>query len=328
MMERRRLGTNGPEVAPVGLGCMSFGGIYGATDVVESHRTLARAIDLGIDHLDTADIYGQGVSEEVIGSFLKTRPHRFVIATKAAIKVSPQRSFDNSPDHLRSALEGSLRRLGVEHVDLFYIHRREAGRPIEDVMATLVRFKEEGKIGAIGLSEISPGTLRRANAVHPVAAVQNEYSLWTRLPELGLIQECERSGTALVAFSPLARGMFGARKLVPADFPPGDFRITNPRFMEPNFSHNLAAADRFRAFAAERGQSPAALAIAWVLHRSAQIVAIPGTRSALHLEDDAAAMAIRLSPEDMAVIEAVLPVGFAHGDRYSDAQAVGPERYC
>ena len=328
MMERRRLGTGGPQVAPVGLGCMSFGGIYGATDVAESHRTLDRAIERGIDHLDTADVYGEGVSEEVIGSFLKARPHRFVIATKASIKRAPQRSFDNSADYLRGALEGSLRRLGVEHVDLFYIHRREAGRPIEEVMETLVRFKEEGKIGAIGLSEISPGTLRRASAVHPVAAVQSEYSLWTRLPELGLVQECERSGTALVAFSPLARGMFGAKPLVPADFPPGDFRTANPRFVEPNFSHNLAAADRFRAFAAERGQSPAALAIAWVLHRSPQIVAIPGTRSADHLDDHADAMAITLSAEDMAAIEAVLPVGFAHGDRYSDAQSVGPERYC
>ena len=307
---------------------MSFGGIYGATDEAESHRALARALDLGIDHLDTADVYGEGVCEEVIGSFLKQRPNRFVIATKAGIKRSPQRSFDNSSEHLRSALEGSLKRLGVDHVHLLYVHRREPARPIEEVMETLVRLKEEGKIGAIGLSEISPGTLRRANAVHPVAAVQSEYSLWTRLPELGLIQETRRSGTALVAFSPLGRGMFTASPPDPARFDRSDFRAANPRFVEPDFSRNRAAVDCFRAFAADRGLAPAASALAWVLHRAPHIIPIPGTRSAEHLETNATAVDISLTAEDLDAIEAILPVGFAHGDRYSDAQAVGPERYC
>lgn len=327
-MQKRRLGNGGPEIGAVGLGCMSFGGMFGPTNEAESHRTLARALDLGIDHLDTANIYGEGVSEEVIGSFIRANGNRFTIATKAGIVNGPPRSFDNSPDHLRTNLEASLRRLGVDHVALFYIHRRDQSRPIEDVMETLVRFKEEGKIGAIGLSEIAPSTLVRASAVHPVAAVQNEYSLWTRLPELGLIDACRRHGAALVAFSPLARGMFSTTPLDPETFGASDFRRTNPRFMQPNFAYNAKAFDRFRAFAAERGQPPAALAIAWVLSRAPEIIAIPGTRTAGHLDECAAGAAITLSPDDLAAIDAIMPVGFAHGDRYSDAQAIGPERYC
>jgi aryl-alcohol dehydrogenase-like predicted oxidoreductase len=315
-------------VGAIGLGCMSFGGIYGGTNRSEGHRTLAKALELGIDHLDVADIYGGGVSEEVIGSFIKDHPGRFTIATKAGIKSRPVRTFDNSPDYLRSCLEGSLRRLGVDHVELFYIHRREQARPVEDVMETLLRFKEEGKIGGIGLSEISPATLERASAVHPVMAVQNEYSLWTRLPELGLIQACERLGTAFVAFSPLARGMFSAELLDPARFADSDFRKSNPRFMEPNFSYNAKAFARFSEYAREGGRSPAALALAWVLHRGPHIIPIPGTRSAEHLAEDAEGTAIDLSEQDISDIEAILPAGFAHGDRYSDSQSIGPERYC
>ena len=327
-MQRRRLGKNGLEVGAVGLGCMSFGGIYGATDMAESHRTLARALDLGVDHLDTANIYGEGVAEEAIGAFVKDHPNRFTIATKAGIKNKPVRGFDNSPEHLRASLEASLKRLGVDHVALFYVHRREQSRPIEDVMETLVRLKEEGKIGAIGLSEISPATLERANAVHHVAAVQNEYSLWTRLPELGLLQATKRLGTALVAFSPVGRGIFSSTPVDPARFGEGDFRRLNPRFIEPNFGYNSAYVGKFAAFAKERGLSPATLAIAWTLARGEHVIPIPGTRSAAHLEEDAAAAEIVLSPSDLDAIEAILPVGFAHGDRYSEGQANGPERYC
>jgi aryl-alcohol dehydrogenase-like predicted oxidoreductase len=327
-VQRRKLGKNGPEVGAVGLGCMSFGGIYGATDMAESHRTLARALDLGVDHLDTANIYGEGVAEEVIGAFVKDHPNRFTIATKAGIKNKPVRGFDNSPEHLRASLEASLKRLGVDHVALFYVHRREQSRPIEDVMETLVRLKDEGKIGAIGLSEISPATLERANAVHHVAAIQNEYSLWTRLPELGLLQATKRLGTALVAFSPVGRGMFSSTPVDPARFGEGDFRRLNPRFIEPNFGYNSAYVAKFAAFAKARGLSPATLAIAWTLARGDHVIPIPGTRSAAHLEEDAAAADVVLSPADLDAIEAILPVGFAHGDRYSEGQANGPERYC
>jgi aryl-alcohol dehydrogenase-like predicted oxidoreductase len=307
---------------------MSFGGIYGSTNEAESHRALSRALELGIDHLDVANIYGNGLSEEVIGSFLKQQPAQFTIATKAGIKSGPPRSFDNSPADLRQCLEESLRRLGVERVDLFYIHRREQARPIEDVVETLVRFKDEGKIGGIGFSEISPASLERACAVHPVAAVQNEYSLWTRLPELGMIQACRRLGVAFVAFSPLGRGIFSEVPPNPEALADTDFRRTNPRFMEPNFSYNRAAVARFADYARARGHSPAALALAWVLSRGDHIIPIPGTRSAEHLSEDARAAAIPLSDEVLAEIESILPAGFAHGDRYSDAQAVGPERYC
>lgn len=327
-MEKRRLGNDGPQIGAVGLGCMSFGGIYGATDEAESHRTLARALDLGVDHLDVANVYGEGVSEEVIGSFFRANGNRFTIATKAGIVTGPTRGFDNSPEHLRTNLEASLRRLGVDHVDLFYIHRREQSRPIEDVMETLVRFKEEGKIGAIGLSEIAPSTLERASAIHPVAAVQNEYSLWARLPELGLVEACRRHGAALVAFSPLARGMFSRAPLDPERFGPFDFRRTNPRFMEPNFTYNSRVFERFRAFAAERGQAPATLAITWVLSRAPHIIAIPGTRTGEHLSECVTGASLKLTADDLAEIDAIMPVGFAHGDRYSDAQANGPERYC
>lgn len=327
-MQKRTLGRDGPLVGAVALGCMSFGGMYGPTDEAESHRTLARALELGVDHLDTADVYGPAVSEEVIGSFLRQNPHSFTIATKAGITRKPEHPFDNSPDYLRRCLEASLRRLGVDHVDLYYIHRREQSRPIEEVVETMARFKKEGKIGGIGFSEISPASLERASAIHPIMAVQSEYSLWTRLPELGLIQACARLGTALVAFSPLGRGMFSDSPPTPHALAEKDFRKHNPRFVEPNYTQNARSVARFAALAREKGYTPAALAIAWTLHRGPHVIPIPGTRSADHLAEDAAAAAITLSEADMADIEAVLPIGFAHGERYTPAQARGPEDYC
>jgi aryl-alcohol dehydrogenase-like predicted oxidoreductase len=327
-MRKRALGAGGPLVAPIGLGCMSFGGFYGPTDRRESQATLARAVDLGIDHVDTSNRYGNGVSEEMIGAFIKGRPHAFTIATKGGIEPKPTRHYDNSPAYLRSCLEDSLRRLGVEHVHLYYVHRREQARPVEEVMETLVRFKQEGKIGAIGLSEIAPSTLERATAVHPVAAVQSEYSLWTRQPELGLVQACARRGTALVAFSPLGRGMLTGAFPTPADLPEGDFRRTNPRFVEPSFGANRRAIMRFADYARSLGHPPAALALAWVLARAPHVVAIPGTRSAGHLDELAGAFGIGLTAGQLAEIESLLPPGFAHGDRYSDAQINGIERYC
>lgn len=327
-MQQRRLGKNGPMVGSVALGCMSFAGFYGATTETEAHETLAAALDLGVTHLDTARIYGDGLSEEIIGSFLRNNPARFSIATKGGIRTQPTRGFDNSPEFLRECLEGSLKRLGVDHVDLFYIHRRDQTIPIEDVMETLVRFKEEGKIGGIGFSEIAPSSLERAAAVHPVMAVQSEYSLWTRQPELGMIQACKRVGAAFVPFSPLARGMFGEKTPDPAAFAGRDIRIGNPRFVEPNFSANVAAIDRFKQFARERGWQPAALALRWVLDQGDHLIPIPGTRTRAHLAIDASADAIRLSEEDHAEIERLLPAGFAHGSRYSDTQAIGVEVYC
>lgn len=330
-MHKRQLGKGGPDVSAIGVGCWSFAGAYGPTTEAESHDTLAAALDLGIDFLDTANVYGAGVSERVIGSFIKDHPNRFTIATKAGIYRDPDtnvRSFNNSPEHLREALEKSLRNLGVDHVALYYIHRREADRPIEDVMETLVRFKQEGKIGGIGFSEIAPWSLRRAHAVHPVTAVQSEYSLWTRGPELGVIQACADLGVAFVPFSPLGRGMFADTLPDPDTFGDGDFRNGNPRFVEPNFSYNVKALDGFRAFCKSRGVSPATAAIAWLLQRGDHLIPIPGTRSRAHLEQLAAGEHLSPTPDDLAEIARCLPPGFAHGDRYTEAQWPGAERYC
>lgn len=327
-MKTRTLGAGGPAVSAIGLGCMSFGGIFGATTTDESLRCLDAAWDAGITFLDTANIYGMGVSETVIGQWLATRRHPVHVATKAAILRSPERRFDNSAAYLRAELEGSLRRLGTDNVTLFYIHRREQERPVEEVVGTLQTLIAEGKIGGYGLSEVSPGTLRRAHAVHPCMAVQNEYSLWTRQPELGLIQTCAELGTAFVPFSPLARGALGRDILDPARFASGDFRATIPRFHEPDWSLNLTRIDAFRAYAAACGVAVPALAMAWVLDQGPHLIPIPGTRTADHLNDWAGAADLTLTDEDRRTISRLLPPGWANGDRYGLDQAMTVERYC
>ncbi|MBP7003451.1 aldo/keto reductase [Amaricoccus sp.] len=333
-MRKRRLGAGGLEIAAVGLGAMSFAGVYGQASDAESEATLTAALDLGIDHIDTANIYGMGRSERIVGAFLakqgKARHGYFRIATKAAIARDPEtgaRRIDNRPEHLAAELEGSLRRLGLDSVDLFYVHRRDPAVPIEEVAGAMGELARAGKTRAIGFSEIAPSSLRRAAAVHPVAAVQSEYSLQTRAPDLGLVQACAELGTTLVAFSPVGRGLL-------TDAPPGpeavaasEFLRVNPRFMTPNLAANLAHVDAFRRLAAEMGTSAAALAIAWTLSRGEHVVPIPGTRSAAHLRELVAGEALELGAEDLARIEATLPVGWAHGDRYNEAQWLGPERY-
>lgn len=329
-MKQRRLGHDGPLVGDVGFGAMSFGGFFGATDMETSHRTLDRALDLGVTHLDTAMIYGPYTSEDYIGAYLKQNPaarQRFVLATKGGITVSP-RGFDNSPAFLRDCLESSLKRLGVDHVALYYVHRRDPSIPIEEVTGALADLKREGKIGGIGFSEISPASLERASKVHPVAAVQSEYSLWSRQPELGMLQACARLGTTFVAFSPVARGMLTDVPPVPADFADIDFRKGNPRFTEPNFSHNVERIAAFRAFARSRGWTTAALAIAWTLRQGDHVIPIPGTRTPGHLAENAAASAIVLGQDDLREIARLLPTGFAHGHRYSEQQLKGVEQYC
>jgi aryl-alcohol dehydrogenase-like predicted oxidoreductase len=325
-MKIRRL-LAGHEVGAVGLGCMSFGGVYGATDQAESHACLAQAIELGVTHWDVAEVYGMGLSERVIGSYLAQSNVPITLATKAGIYQKPTRHFRNDAEALRRSLEGSLERLGRDRVDLFYLHRREADRPIEEVMETLAGFIEEGLIGAIGLSEIAPATLRRAHAVHPVAAVQSEYSLWTRQPELGMIQTCRELGVTFVAFSPVGRGIFADRFPERANFPPEDFRQATPRFVEPNFSANKSTIAPFQDWCRARGWSTAATAVAWTLAQGDHILPIPGTRTAANLTDLVSAQDITLTPDLLAEIDTILPAGFAHGDRYSDAQYGGVERY-
>lgn len=329
-MNQRQLGHDGPMVAELAFGAMSFGGFFGATDEATSHRTLDKALDLGITHLDTALIYGPYTSEDYIGRYFSCNPaakHHFVIATKGGIHANP-RKFDNSAPFLRQCLESSLQRLGVDHVALYYVHRRDHDIPIEDVTGTLADLKREGKIGGFGFSEISPASLERASAIHPVAAVQSEYSLWSRQPELGMLQACKRLGTTFVAFSPVARGVLTDVTLDPPGLADSDFRKTSPRFEAPNWSRNLERIATFKAFARSRGWPTAALAVAWVLHQGDHIIPIPGTRTPEHLAELAVAAKISLTADDFAEIERLLPVGFAHGHRYSIQQLNGVEQYC
>jgi aryl-alcohol dehydrogenase-like predicted oxidoreductase len=333
-MKTRAFGKHGPHVGAMGFGAMSFGGFYGPTNEAESHEALAACLDTGTSHWDTSNVYGPEISENVIGTFFKANAgarSKVHLATKGGIKRRPgstERGFDNSAAYLRECLEGSLRRMGVEHVDLYYIHRRDPSMPIEAIMETLLTFKREGKIGGIGLSEIAPTTLRAAAKVGQVNAVQSEYSIWTRTPELGLIQACKDLGTAFVPFSPLGRGIFTGKVRAIDAFGKMDFRRGNPRFTEPNFSANLQALEALNAFAKARNVTPGQVSLAWVLAQGDHLVPIPGTRYAHHVRENASAAALTLSTADVAELSRLLPAGFAHGDRYTADQWVGPERYC
>ncbi|MDE4276492.1 aldo/keto reductase [Phaeobacter gallaeciensis] len=332
-MKQRKLGAQGPEVGCIGYGAMSFSDMYGPTNEAESHAILDSCRDLGVTLLDSANIYGMGKSESAIGSYLSANPgarDEFVISTKATITrdADGNRCFDNSAEHLEAELDKSLQRLGVECVDLFYAHRRDPRFTPEETAANLGRLVEKGKTRAIGLSEVAPSTLRRAMTAFPVAAVQSEYSLSTRFPDLGLVQACAELGVAFVAFSPVGRSLLTDNPIPKARIPQLPFLAGNPRFMEPNLSENLRITDKFRALAAQMGTSAAALANAWLLTRGDHVIPIPGTRSVKHLEECVAGADLTLTPEDLERIETVLPVGWAHGDRYSDEQWIGPERYC
>lgn len=333
-MKKRNLGNARTAVSAIGIGAMSFSDFYGSTDTEKSHAILCRALDLGIDHIDTANVYGAGLSEERIGLFLKDQSIKkndlFKIATKAGIRRDDdgRRHFDNSPDHLRSELDKSLKRLGVEQIELFYVHRRDPNYAIEEVTGTLADLVKSGKIKQFGFSEIAPTSLQLVANVHPVGAVQSEYSLSTRYPELGLVQRTKELGVSLVAFSPVGRSLLTDS---PHSFEKCQsiaFLKDNPRFLKPNYRRNIAATDQFRLLAKEMGHKTASLAIAWLLHQGEHILPIPGTRSVSHLEELAAGADISLSESDLRAIENCLPIGWAHGDRYSIAQWIGPEKYC
>lgn len=330
-MKQIRFGADGPEISQFGLGAMSFAGIYGNATVEESHAVLAECHAAGVTHIDTSNVYGDGRSEEILGQwFAKTPGARAAmhLATKAGIMRSGERRFNNDPDYLETCLNESLTRLGTDHVDLFYIHRLDPTHPIEDVAGTLKRLIDSGKTRAVGFSEIAPSSLRRAFSECPIAAVQSEYSLSTRAPELGLSQTCAALGATLVAFSPVGRAFLTDN---PFSYERGQsmgFTKTNPRFMQPNYSANIAATDRFRALAAEMGVPAAGLAIAWLMAQGAHVLPIPGTKNTEHLKELLRGTELSLSADDLARIETVLPVGWAHGDRYNAAQWEGPERYC
>jgi aryl-alcohol dehydrogenase-like predicted oxidoreductase len=295
-MRTRRLGRHGPEVSALGLGCLSFGGIFGPTTEADSLRTLDAAWDAGITFLDVANIYGKGLCETVMGKWLGTRRHRPVIATKAGIVEGPPRGIDNSEAYLRAELEGSLRRLGIDHVDLFYAHRHDPRIPAEDLAGTMQRLQDEGKIGGYGLSEIAPYTLERAHAVHPVTAVQNEYSLWTRQPELGLIQRCARLGVAFVPFSPLARGVFGTPMADPATFPEANSAPASPASIPATGrTTGPETAEAFHDYRPRPRHHPRGPGAGLAAGPGHHIIPIPGTRTAEHLADWLAAPEIDLT---------------------------------
>lgn len=331
-MKQRELGRGGAKVSALGYGAMSFSNFYGPTTVEASHAILDACRDLGVTHIDTANVYGMGGSEEAIGSYLAANPEAkssFVIATKAAITRDDEgkRCYRNDLAHLEAELDKSLGRMGLDRVDLFYVHRRQADMEIEEVTEGLMQLQRGGKIGAFGFSEIAPSSLRRAAAVGHVAAVQSEYSLQTRAPELGLVQACADLGTALVAFSPVGRSLLTDHPIPFAAACELPFLSGNPRFMAPNYAANIAISDGFRALAQDMGEPAAALAIAWLLAQGEHVIPIPGTRSVEHFRECVRGAEIDLSGEDLARIEEVLPVGWCHGDRYNDGQWVGPERF-
>lgn len=308
---------------------MSFGGTAsGVTNEATSFDAMDQAWDLGITHFDTANVYGPHTSEQVVGRWIADRQHRPSLATKASIQRNHDHPVNNDPAYLEAELEGSLKRLGVDYIDLFYIHRREQAVPIAEVAGSMGRLIEKGKIGGWGMSEVSPTTLRRAHAETPVRAVQNEYSLWTRQPELGLLQDCATLGVAFIAFSPLARGVFGHQIIDPNHPDFGPFRSEMPRFQAENWEENKKQATAFHALAAEHGTTAAALSLAWVLAQGDHVIPIPGSRIAAHISDWAAANDIEVTQTLLDQIENVLPVGWAWGDRYSTAQSQAPERYC
>lgn len=329
-MKTRKLGQNCPDVGVVGYGAMSFSDFYGPATDEGSMSILDACLDLGITHIDTANVYGMGRSETVIGDWLKKRggENPFTIATKCGITRDPDQRLNNTREHMTQALDDSLSRLGVEAIDLYYVHRRDTRFEIEEVTQTLSGFVKAGKVKAIGYSEIAPSSLRRAHAVHPVAAVQSEYSLSVRSPELGLVQTCAELGASMVAFSPVGRALLTDKPHSEAAIQTMAWMKTNPRFIEPDLSRNVAASEDFRTLAADMGVASATLAIAWLIHQGDHVLPIPGTRSVAHLKECVAGAELELTAEDVARIEAALPVGWCHGDRYSEAQWKGPERYC
>jgi aryl-alcohol dehydrogenase-like predicted oxidoreductase len=322
-MERRTLGQ-GLEVSEQGLGCMGMSAFYGATDEDESIATIHRAIELGITFLDTAQIYGQGANEKLVGRAVRDRRDKVEIATKFWGTELPDggRRVDGRAEFVRSSIDGSLERLGVDYVDLYYQHRVDPETPIEETVGGMAELVAAGKVRHLGLSEASPETIRRAHAVHPITALQSEYSLWSRDPEGAILDTCRELGIGFVAYSPLGRGFLAGRFSSPDELSDGDFRRTNPRFTGDNLERNVRLADRVRELAAAKGATPAQLALAWVLSRGDDIVPIPGTKRRTYLEDNAGAGAVELTADDLAQLDAEFPPGAAAGERYADMSGV------
>jgi aryl-alcohol dehydrogenase-like predicted oxidoreductase len=320
-MFRRKLGAQGLEVSAQGLGCMGMTHAYGAGDEKSGLETINRALELGVTFLDTAEIYGPHTNEELVGRAITGRRDEVQLATKFGFRLNPEspwaRSVDGSPENVRSAVEGSLKRLGTDYIDLYYQHRIDPDVPIEDTVGAMAELVQAGKVRYIGLSEASPETIRRAHATHPITAIQMEYSLWTRDAEDEVLPTLRELGIGLVAYSPLGRGFLTGSIRSMEDLPEDDWRRNNPRFQEDALAQNIALADQVKALADRRGITPAQLALAWVQAKGEDIVAIPGTKSPTRLEENAGAVEVQLSAEDVAVLEAALPSGGVAGTRYS-----------
>lgn len=323
-MKTRHLGKNGPAVSALGLGCMGMSFAYGSYDDAESVATIRRALDLGINFLDTADIYGPHTNERLVGGAIRGRRDEVFLATKFGIWRDPENPTapnraNGRPDYVRQSIDGSLKRLGVDHVDLYYLHRVDPTVAIEETVGAMGELVRAGKVRHIGLSEASPETLRRGHKEHPIAALQSEYSLWTREPEAEVIPTCRELGIGFVPYSPLGRGFLTGTISSADDFAEGDFRRNNPRFAEDNLEANLKLAEHVRAIAARKDCTPAQLALAWVLAQGEDMIPIPGTKKRRWLEENAEAVDIVLTPADLAAIDEAFPRGAAAGARYPEA---------